>query len=368
MGSAIRDALIVRPVSPRSTGLEHGTVVHAVNTDSMGHSLEWRRSPRSSHGFEHHLPNSSSAVVVEKADGSPRHRSDSNSPRNRSGSALIVYEQSASDPVPLVSVVDVPEPTVEVHVPTPYVPTPDPVPVVSLEALQAKPKVSGLTTFSGLSSGPPPRSRGSRGAVASPRNASPRNTSPHHEDTPGQQAPLVIAGVPQELPAEPEQSEPEPEGEELAQELAASAEAAVEGDSLRDSTILVEHHEQQNKQYEAANPQAPLRNPEKNVKVKLHMPDSSYSTVLIGPRCTAAEVCGTVAFRRGYQPLVLYTRARDESDGGVAQLRPGDTELLQILRDPNLDIEVRELLEPAEKATARKVGYQTTDTSHNEEM
>lgn len=104
-------------------------------------------------------------------------------------------------------------------------------------------------------------------------------------------------------------------------------------------------------------------NPEKNVKVKLHMPDGSYSTVLIGPKCTAAEVCGTVAFRRGYHPLVLYTLPVDNPNG-VPALRNGSSLLLDVLRDRTITIEVRELQDPQHKAEARKMGYSTQESHH----
>lgn len=143
-----------------------------------------------------------------------------------------------------------------------------------------------------------------------------------------------------------------------------------------DSPIVVHHSADPLHFHKSAKPQAPPVNPEKNVKVKLNMPDGSFSTVLIGPRCTVAEVCGTVAFRRGYNPLVLYTIYTVESPktGGqktVTELKPGGTELLQILRDAqknNLEIEVRELFDKNEQLQAEKEGYQISDRGEDYEI
>ena len=118
-----------------------------------------------------------------------------------------------------------------------------------------------------------------------------------------------------------------------------------------------------------SHPKPPARNPEKSVKVKLNMPDGSFSTVLIGPNCTVAEVCGTVAFRRGYNPLVLYTittlsNADGHFEGTQADLKPGGVPMLPILRNAcehGMEIEVRELYDKEDKMQAAAVGYQISE-------
>ena len=120
---------------------------------------------------------------------------------------------------------------------------------------------------------------------------------------------------------------------------------------------------------EYSNPKPPTRNPEKSVKVKLNMPDGSFSTVLIGPNCTVAEVCGTVAFRRGYNPLVLYTittlaNSEGHFEGTQAELKPGGVPMLPILRNAcehGMEIEVRELYDKEDKMQAAAVGYQISE-------
>jgi len=134
--------------------------------------------------------------------------------------------------------------------------------------------------------------------------------------------------------------------------------------------INVDHHETSIESY--SHPKPPPRNAEKSVKVKLNMPDGSFSTVLIGPNCTVAEVCGTVAFRRGYNPLVLYTINSIVNEAGQyvgpeAELKNGGDAMLPILREAcqaGHEIEVRELYDKEDKTQAAEKGYQISPDEH----
>jgi hypothetical protein len=222
---------------------------------------------------------------------------------------------------------------------------PVPAPVVDAKPARPKPSFGGSLK---ASSGPPPRSK-SRGTKESEVTNAPDEPEP-------QQAPSAPSNSVEDNGTSADEPVNQFSGEEPASPIVVKhTETEDDNESSQDGS-------------KSAKPKAPPVNPLKNVKVKLNMPDGSFSTVLIGPQCTVAEVCGTVAFRRGYNPLVLYTiYSVEDPKGGtktVTELKPGRTELLQILRDAqksHLEIEVRELFDKDEQLQAEKEGYQISD-------
>lgn len=192
-------------------------------------------------------------------------------------------------------------------------PAPAPAPVV-VPPLGPRPKSPKSSSFGSLknSSGPPPRSsRRDRTGTSTPRETKAEEPSVLDRVENKVEEVVEIVALDVGFSKEPE---PAPEPEPVPDPVVSQPQAT--------------------EQHAEPKPKAPPVNPLKNVKVKLNMPDGSFSTVLIGPHCTVAEVCGTVAFRRGYNPLVLYTIYSVQEPGSgtktVTELKPVCPELLRV--------------------------------------